>query len=200
MADTLRAFLVWPPLRSRRSQIDAPSLRQFAILRLFLACCPANVSRFVVTMVVDSLKGVFGGRLRPHVRKEINERCLPALAYRNSSAAISFIVRSVWIKASRLHAEPVLVALRASFCIFLQRLRSFCEFATETATRFVPSQFEGRGRRLNPFAAIALTGPDVTLSLWRFYANPFNGDQSTKPQMTDVFVAHMSEYSMELEG
>ncbi len=84
-----------------------PLLRlPFALIRgLFGGRSPTAIVRFVVAVVVDSIKTPPFGT-EPHISEEVLERFQPTLANGNPSPAISLKEMSVWVQTTSPHADP----------------------------------------------------------------------------------------------
>src|SRR5271165_314239 len=84
---------------------------------LLIFCGPANVSRFVISIIVDTINRVLGHqpqrsrRLWPpsNVSKESPKISLPLLTNGNASTTIMPPSVVIWIEASLLHAYPNIV-------------------------------------------------------------------------------------------
>jgi hypothetical protein len=72
---------------------------------LFEFCGPTTVARLVVAVVVDTIYGMYGAWLRPHVRCEVLESkwAEPAFADRDSSTAVIGPVFDVGVAATCKH-------------------------------------------------------------------------------------------------
>lgn len=126
-------------------------LRTGAITRLLISVSPAAVARLVVTIVVDAVERATI-RLLSHVSEEVLERH-PALADRDSAAAVSAPMRLPWIRASRDHCAPHCMRRRSSIAIRMTMS------ALETATRWCSCLHLSRGPGHNG-SAIAPKQPD----------------------------------------
>lgn len=73
-----------------------------SIIALLTSCRPTAISRLVVAVVVDTIKG---GSLRPwsHISKEGRKVILPSLAHHNSSSTVVFVLFASWVKAALFH-------------------------------------------------------------------------------------------------
>lgn len=92
------------------------------VVGLPLCCCPSAVTRFVITVRVDSVERT-SVRSRSHVRKEIGERLSPSVADANSATTIGAIARLTFVLASRSHRLPGAVFTgRASRCVSMLAL------------------------------------------------------------------------------
>jgi hypothetical protein len=74
---------------------------------LLSGCRPPTVLRFVITVIVDSIKaGAFWAC--PHIRQEVLEG-EPSVADRNASPAVTVVSDVLGIKAASLHGLPRLI-------------------------------------------------------------------------------------------
>ncbi len=67
---------------------------------------PAAVARFVITVVVNAVNGMFRRRLWPHVSKEIDEGLQPAVAHYNIAPTIPVVAAITRVAASFTHSCP----------------------------------------------------------------------------------------------
>lgn len=83
-------------------------LRKFAasVSRLFLASSPSNVSRRVISVVVNAFYRVGRGRTRADVREPSLETGAPFLGHLNSPTAVAVEILDVGIRAPGLHSRP----------------------------------------------------------------------------------------------
>ena len=78
------------------------------ISNLFRLRRPTTILWFIVPIVVFAIQGMFGGRLAPHVGKEVLV-VQPALAYLDTSTPIVFPSRVIRVQATTQHRCPRLV-------------------------------------------------------------------------------------------
>ncbi len=64
---------------------------------LFLGSHPATIARMVLSIVVNSVNGMFSGRPRTHIGIEVEEAISsePTFTHGNSSSSVTSIIRSV---------------------------------------------------------------------------------------------------------
>lgn len=112
-----------------------------SILGLFFPCCPSAITRFIVTIRINSLNSVFTCRTFTHIGKKINERFLPTLAYCYASATIKIISWFIWVKTSGLHGNPSSVFISFKSSIFGGSMFSnFFNMITSTRTMLTRSK------------------------------------------------------------
>lgn len=88
-------------------RLGRPSLIGVPVLRLLKHGRPADVSWFVISVFVgESVDGVEVGRSRPDIIEECFKGRYPVRVYRNASAAVVFVCRTVRVKAPLLKAAP----------------------------------------------------------------------------------------------
>jgi hypothetical protein len=74
--------------------------------RLLASGRPATVARFVVSVIVDAVNGVVGGRTRPHISQERGEVIAPAVAHGDASPAVIRPALDVRVVTAVLEADP----------------------------------------------------------------------------------------------
>lgn len=77
-----------------------------AVSRLLRSCCPLTVTRFVITVIVDSFETVAFRWPMAHIRKEVLETMFPSIANGNPATSIQVIGLISGEIAARLHALP----------------------------------------------------------------------------------------------
>lgn len=69
---------------------------------------PANILRFVVTIIVDALKAVLATGTKTYIRYKVFE-CHPALTDSNSASTVMFKVVAILVRTALTHINPNLV-------------------------------------------------------------------------------------------
>lgn len=100
------AKLARPRMDAHGAAVERDGLSAGRVLALFEHRRPLAVSRLVVALVVDALKGVAFGWARPHVCQELREGLSPRTTDLNSTASISRVVLAACVFAARDHAFP----------------------------------------------------------------------------------------------
>lgn len=100
-ADTSRPFN-----KSERIAVMSQQNRSSTVSCLHRCRRPADVTRFVATIIVDSIEGVSARWPRPHVAQKRHEIALPFSTDPNSTAAIIRVLRIVRIVAASFHTCP----------------------------------------------------------------------------------------------
>ena len=103
----LRPITDWLAYSMQRKE-----MRSACILHLFRRCNPSTVSRFIVSIIVNSINLMNQGRRNSYVPEERFKRYLPFLAYRNSSPSISIESFCRRIRTATIHIDPCLPFFR----------------------------------------------------------------------------------------
>jgi hypothetical protein len=89
------------------------ALRRFGVAPLvsllFASSGPATVVRFVVSVIVDAIKRMIGGRTSAHVGQEVFVRTAPPIAHLESATAVTWIPLVRRIRATLTHINPCVV-------------------------------------------------------------------------------------------
>jgi hypothetical protein len=80
-----------------------------AVLHLLNLCCPATIRRFVVAVIVHTVKAVSGTGSQAHIGDERVERCAPALAHRDTSPAVVPIIWMSRLITASDHGVPAVI-------------------------------------------------------------------------------------------
>ena len=75
------------------------------IVGLLQACRPAAISRFVVSVIINTIQGI-PAWASTHVSNKRSERCAPIFAHPNSSSAIVCELRRRWTRTSSTSRLP----------------------------------------------------------------------------------------------
>jgi hypothetical protein len=147
--------------------INGQSLVCSGVVRLFQMGSPAAITRLIVAIVVNSIKGVLGRGRIAHIFKKSFKTILPPVAHGYSSATILGVVRAGWEKTPRLHCEPH--APKPAFFAFIYGCSMFhavlsqpFSTALNTGITQTRSQIVRLYKLLIP--AIALTQPEMVFS------------------------------------
>lgn len=92
------AAQIWVPERT-----DLPSIHC-----LFCSSRPATIARFIITVVIDAVERMFGGKTRAHVGKEQDE-IVPSLTDCNPTTAVVGKAFVVWIATTTEHSCPNII-------------------------------------------------------------------------------------------
>lgn len=84
------------------------------IARLFLACGPTTITRFVVRVVVSSVYRVIGAWPWSHIGNKCSRVVPPAVAHCNSTPAIVTKCFALWVVAASLDLGPRLIFRRCA--------------------------------------------------------------------------------------
>ena len=102
---------------------------------LFCSCCPPTIARFVVPIIVDAVKTMFGWAWT-HIGVEIS-KVEPTLTYCDSASAIVFPPVVVDFKAASLHRLPTTILRRIGHAMSkgaYANKKSFCVTMTNPPT------------------------------------------------------------------
>lgn len=88
-----------------------------SILALFCCGCPPAVVGLVISFVVLSFYGVFGGRREPHVAKEVGKGFHPPITNPNPSRAVLLVALLILICAPVYHSTVGSVGLPVHWVI-----------------------------------------------------------------------------------
>jgi hypothetical protein len=99
---------------------------QSSVPALLFCSGPSDVSRFVVSVVVDALKGVIHGRPRTHVSHEVGEAIPPTGAHVDAPSSVVAITGRVGIVTPGTHTAPAGVFGRK----FSSLCKAVCNFAS----------------------------------------------------------------------
>ena len=147
---------VWALFERRKTtkllpgQIQALSWpRTATVVRLFLCRRPANIARFVVTVVVDTVDRMFKRRTGTYISKEGSEAVLPAITDRNASATVIDVPTIALIETTPLHAYPRSILgstlmLRGCSVCRAAGANSFSGVTAATYRRSLPQTYAGR--------------------------------------------------------
>jgi hypothetical protein len=95
------------PLWNRSSILSNPQLDTSRLIRcLPLLRSPFDVSRLIITIIVNAINGVFGRWAWPDIRKEGFKRVEPAATNFDPSTSISFVIMALAVVAPRFHIAP----------------------------------------------------------------------------------------------
>ncbi len=86
------------------------------VVCLLSSCRPSTIARFIVPIVISSVKRMFGTWFLAHVSKEVLEQT-PPFAHRDPAAAIEFRGRIRWVVASLFHAGPCAIFRSATLSV-----------------------------------------------------------------------------------
>lgn len=118
---------------------------------------PATVFWSVISIVVDAIDGVFGGRAWSHVGQKIQQRFFPTLANANATSTITPIVLARFFVASNFHVTPRdVVACPIETVTELRLSRAFFLETSTTQGKFVSQRI---GHNVFESPAIAQTTP-----------------------------------------
>ncbi len=154
------------------------------VVGLFFSCCPSAVRRFVITVIVDTVKGMARARAWANICIKRDEGFTPSLAHGNSSASISRVDNPSRIFATLFHRLPSVV-----FGCAIHSMRSVCraiDFGFVAATRH--SATISKQGSLYCFLRAAITA-----------ANPFGwlriGDSRERHQSSETLIRKVDYFS-----
>ena len=145
------------------------------VARLNIGRHPTTVARFIVTVVVNSVKRVVEAWPWADIFQKGHKGITPTLADFYAASAVKVIARSGGIGASLDHVRPNGILRRVGFTMMLFGLRPVAE-ATASCRMPAPETFTHY--RYRP-PAIALTQPRGLVS--RYLADVANNGQSAEP-------------------
>jgi hypothetical protein len=159
-------------------------MRRSFIACLFFVSRPSHVARFVVTIIINSVDGMFRSRTITDIIKKRNKIVLPFFAHFYSTASIVFPGWIFAVRASLNHTRPI--SMRRGYvvspCMAVFPRSSYGFFNTETAAAFSFSFSQQNGLGNSFLSAIALTNIASSAS---FGIRTFQNKQSAK-SLTDV--------------
>lgn len=91
------------------------------IAHLFSTCSPSTVARFVVSIVINSIKGMNFGWAQSHIGQEVIE-LVPSFTDSDSSCAITVKHWLACIAASTIHIKPCPIFWRATCAPFSESM------------------------------------------------------------------------------
>lgn len=144
-----------------------------SIVGLFGFCSPANILRFVIAFVVDSIQRVRRRWSRSHIIDKRLEGIAPLLADSDSSRSVSEVAVVAGKIAAMIHRTPNIVLRRfglAVYCVALYEL-----VAEQTSARLSPC-FQRASKNNLCATAITETVPSRALAV-----SPSVGDNSKTP-------------------
>jgi hypothetical protein len=155
------------------------------IRRLFLPRRPSYVGRFVIAVVVDSVKRMPGRRLLAHVSQERGE-VPPPRTDANATPTVAMKHGRPWIGAAGVHVLPCVVerVLPPNHRVTVSRVGPRGPFNPEATARLggSPEEAGGRHERLNP--ATTQTPP---LRLPPFVRRPpLRDDESSEAEASQI--------------
>lgn len=133
-------------------------MRLATIRSLLSLCSPANISRLVISVVVDAVNGMGGRWPAPHICEEILES-VPSPADLNAPRSVIRIVPDVRIIAAASHGHPDSV-FRSNLSNFLGSVTQVCKaFTLQASTALAFSSAQIICMRKRPLAAFASAIP-----------------------------------------
>ena len=99
-------------MTGRRSSGLSILNRFSAIVRLFYFRCPSAIARFIVAIIIYSIKGIGCVGARSHIKIKMSKRSIPTLTYADTSPSIRRIFRIIRIMTPLLHGTPRIVLWR----------------------------------------------------------------------------------------
>jgi hypothetical protein len=145
------------------------------VMDLFRRSSPADIARFVVSIVVDAIDRVVGSWGITHVNVESAKVIYPRLEDRDASASVTAPTLIIWAEAAIFHGPPSVVNLRANHAVLFPRHALFAKFGQflaafyrESFTVKAPAGSGGAtgevgGKDPGDLAAVALTLPTAIL-------------------------------------
>lgn len=156
---------------------------RIAIVRLLCPCRPSDVARFVISILIGPtiqrvLLGWTQADRRNEVSAKINKGCAPTRPYGDTTAAISSVVRMIWVFAALNHPDPDHVFRRAVEAVF--RVRQFVHFTLIAAARRGAAEFQTAVQDGCCPSAVAATQPSCAIvrSPWAIRLNNFQAAES----------------------
>src|SRR5258708_35485302 len=73
---------------------------------LFFVRCPANIVRYVITVIILTIYGILVGWPRLNVSEKVVKAKEPSIANGNPSSSVVLITEGIRIVATTLHAQP----------------------------------------------------------------------------------------------
>lgn len=136
----------------RNSFANFPSA--FSIRHLLLWCSPSNVSRFVMSVIIDAInrpKSTFPW-CWPNVSKKGIEIVNPTFIHRYSASAVAMVRRIVQVKTSVFHVQPRFVFFRFPCSSFMNNQRGIKRsFYAPTILQSISQCFALNARNPGPF-------------------------------------------------
>lgn len=153
-----------PVFKAHGSTIMRQEASAAPIPSLLFVRCPSHVARFVVAIVVDSLKRVLTAWARPHVGVKVCKRLSPAVAYHYATTAVIFICLACGYVAPCLHGQPDIMLASSAAAMRLPGSAVNIAHCASTAFAVSPAQVAGVHGTLS--SACAATQPhDLSISL-----------------------------------
>lgn len=152
------------PLSNGSSDAIHSEIGVCALVRhLLLNSRPSAVTRFIVSVIIDSINRVTRSRAFSHVCQE-HSKILPLFAYGYASRSVDFMLWVFGVLASLLHPSPAVICFRGNCAMAssgnsMLEVSSGCFFVSGTSAR---RGYSAKNRTLSNifcFSAVANTVP-----------------------------------------
>lgn len=127
------------------SEMHAHSIQSYyhcvaSVARLRSTLCPSHVSRFVISVVIDTIQRKIITRSRSDMGKEFRKIVNPFRRHSDAAASVILPFLVVWIKATLLNSFPCHVFWRAAHSMFMST--STCLFSLQTTATSTHAFYE----------------------------------------------------------